>query len=314
MTNHDRLFKELVTTFFIEFLELFLPELNDYIEADSVVFLDKELFEDAFFRERLEVDVIAQARFKEQEATFVIHVENQASSQADFSQRIFFYFARLYERSKQKVYPIALFSFDEPARPEPDQHQMIFPNKTVLDFSFDTIQLNRLNWRDYLNRPNPVASALMTKMKIAPKDRPRVKLECIKMLAGLKISRTRKYFISSFVDTYLKLDAAEEQVFDKELEKVIPTQKEEVMQLTNSWTEKGKREGKLEGEREGKREGQLNFAMLLLSHRFGPLTPELETQVKQLSNVQIEELGKALFELKDITELTNWLQAQLALN
>lgn len=32
MINHDRLFKELLTTFFIEFLELFFPQVVAYLE------------------------------------------------------------------------------------------------------------------------------------------------------------------------------------------------------------------------------------------------------------------------------------------
>jgi hypothetical protein len=33
--NHDQNFKELISTFFLEFLELFLPELAGTIEPDS---------------------------------------------------------------------------------------------------------------------------------------------------------------------------------------------------------------------------------------------------------------------------------------
>lgn len=303
MTNHDRLFKELISTFFMEFLELFLPQVAEYIDPKSLAFLDKELYEDAFFREKLEVDVIAQARFKGRQATFVIHLENQSYRQTDFSQRLFFYFARLYERFRRPVYPIALFSFDKPLRPESKKHQVAFPDKMVLDFDFEIIQLNRLNWRDFLNQPNPVASALMAKMKIAPKDRPRVKLECLKMLAGLKVNRTKMYFLSSFIDTYLRLNETEQEVFQKELAKVVPPEREIVMQLTNSWVE--------EGLERGKRERELNFMTLMLNHRFGSLTPELEAQIKQLSSSQIDELGKAIFDLKDSGELTAWLQNQL---
>jgi hypothetical protein len=50
---------------------------------------------------------------------------------------------------------------------------------------------NRLNWLDFVRKPNPVASALMTKMRIAPGDRPRVKLECLRMLATLKLDKAR---------------------------------------------------------------------------------------------------------------------------
>jgi len=36
MTDHDELFKQLLSTFFIEFLELFLPQVADSIDRDSV--------------------------------------------------------------------------------------------------------------------------------------------------------------------------------------------------------------------------------------------------------------------------------------
>lgn len=36
MVDHDRLFKELISTFFVEFIELFLPQILEYLEADSI--------------------------------------------------------------------------------------------------------------------------------------------------------------------------------------------------------------------------------------------------------------------------------------
>lgn len=35
MIDHDQLFKELLSTFFVEFLELFLPQLAQSINAES---------------------------------------------------------------------------------------------------------------------------------------------------------------------------------------------------------------------------------------------------------------------------------------
>jgi hypothetical protein len=80
-----------------------------------------------------------------------------------------------------------------------------FPDRTVLQFNFASIQLNRLNWRDYLEQQNPVAAALMSKMRIAPADRPKVKAECLRMLATLRLNPARTRLISQFVDTYLRL-------------------------------------------------------------------------------------------------------------
>ena len=44
MIDHDRLFKERLTTFFTDFVDLLLPELSAYLDPDSLVFLDKEVF------------------------------------------------------------------------------------------------------------------------------------------------------------------------------------------------------------------------------------------------------------------------------
>jgi hypothetical protein len=161
MIDHDRLFKELLTTFFWEFIELFFPEITAYLERDTITFLDKEVFTDVTAGEKYETDIVVKAKFRGQESFFLVHLEHQAYYQEAFDLRMYRYFARLYEKYGLPVYPIALFSYDRPKRAEPDFHQVAFPNKVILQFNYDVIQLNRLNWREYLQQQNPVASALM---------------------------------------------------------------------------------------------------------------------------------------------------------
>ncbi|MFW6360042.1 MAG: Rpn family recombination-promoting nuclease/putative transposase, partial [Chroococcales cyanobacterium] len=204
MIDHDRLFKELLSTFFWEFIELFLPEVLKSVERDSLTFLPEQVFTDVTTGEKRKVDLLAQVRFQETEAFFLIHVENQAYVQAEFNRRMFNYFARLHEKYALPIYPVALFSFDEPLRSESDTYEIRFPDRKILEFNFVSIQLNRLNWRTFLRQPNPVAAALMAKMQIAPEDRPRVKLECLRMLATLQLDPARTQLISGFVDTYLR--------------------------------------------------------------------------------------------------------------
>ena len=144
MVDHDRLFKELLTTFFFEFSELFLPETAVYIARDSITFLDKEVFTDVTSGRKYEVDIVARARFRETDAFFILHAENQAKAQSDFNERMFIYLGRLFEEYRLPIYPIAVFSFDEPLRPEPDTFTMEFPDFTVLTFRFRSIQLNTL--------------------------------------------------------------------------------------------------------------------------------------------------------------------------
>jgi hypothetical protein len=62
--DHDRLFKELITTFFVEFIELFFPQVREYLDSNSITFLDKEVFTDVTEGEKYESDLIAQVKFQ----------------------------------------------------------------------------------------------------------------------------------------------------------------------------------------------------------------------------------------------------------
>ena len=175
------MFKELISTFFIEFLELFLPEIAIDIDKNSIQFLPEEILSDVTAGEKKVIDLLVKVRYKQQETFFLIHVEAQSYTQQYFAKRMFKYFARLYEKYDLPIFPVVIFSFDEPVRPEPKTHSVTFTNLEVLKFEFASIQLNRISWRDYLTQQNPVAAALMSKMNISPEQRPQVKAECLRL-------------------------------------------------------------------------------------------------------------------------------------
>jgi hypothetical protein len=156
-----------------------------------------------------------------------------------FPQRMFFYFSRLHQKHLKRIYPIAIFSYDEPYKEAENHYVVEFPDRKVLDFNFMAIQLNRLDWRDFLDRPNPVAAALMSKMRIAKNDRAKVKAECLRLLVTLRLDPAKTRLISKFVDAYLRLDVKEEQMFQAQIDTMGLVEKEEIMQVTTSWEEKG---------------------------------------------------------------------------
>jgi len=216
--DHDQLFKDLLTTFFAEFLELFFPKM--------AAELDRPLI------------------------------------QAD------------------DTYSLALF--DVP----------------ILSFQFQAIQLNRLNWRDFLKKPNPVASALMAKMKIEPEDRPRAKLECLRMMLTLKYDPARSGLISQFMDSYLKLTPAETIVYTEAAEVLSPSEKEIAMTFTNEWTEKGGRET------------GLRIVMRLLRKRFGELPEQITSRLNELPGDRLSELAEALLDFQTLNDAQVWLSNQ----
>lgn len=62
---------------------------------------------------------------------------------------------------------------------------------------------------------------------------------------------------------------------------------------------------------EGRTEEGRSLVLRLLKRRIGSITPELEEQVQALALPQLEELGEALLDFYDTSDLINWLQAHL---
>ena len=118
------------------------------------------------------------------------------------------------KRTIARAKPLVVFSYDYPQKEADSQYKVEFPDLEVLNFNYRVVQLNQLNWRDCINQPNPVASALMAQMKIAAQDRPKVKAQCLRLLVTFKLDPARMQLSSGFLDTYLTLNPVEESIFN----------------------------------------------------------------------------------------------------
>jgi hypothetical protein len=123
-------------------------------------------------------------------------------------------------------------------------------------------------------------------------DRPRVKVECLRMIANLKLDKARTFLISGFIDNYLRLSPIEEQQFRVEVDKIkLPTERENVMEITTSWMEQGER----------------TLAIKLLNRKLGNLSPELLARVNSLSIDRVEALAEDLLDFTSVVDLERWL-------
>lgn len=306
--DHDRLFKELITAFFAEFVALFLPKISAALDPDvAIVPMDKEVFTDVTLGEKHEVDILMKARFQGEEAFFLIHVENQATAQTEFPKRMFRYFARLTEKYDLPVYPVVIFSYDTPKREEPHTWTITFPGKTVLRFDYTAIQLNRLPWRRFMRQENPVASALMAKMKMSVKDRPKVKAECLRLLASLKLDPARATLIGGFVDTYLRLSVQEMKQYERTVDQFPPTERNATVEIMTSWHRQGRQEGLDEGISQGISQGKETLVLRQLRRRVGSISPETTARLDVLSPDQLDDLGEALLDFGTVADLEQWV-------
>lgn len=322
MIDHDQLFKRLLREFFGEFVQAFLPSVDIYLDPTSIEFLDKELYTEKPPGEKRNADLVVKARFRGVTAYFLIHVEPESSrrrKKGAFAWRMFDYFAMLTREHRLPVYPVALLSYDTPNNLEADSLRIKFPDKTVLEFRFTVIQLNRLNWRNYLQQDNPVAAALMSKMGFAPEERVEVKKECLRMITRLKYEPEKMRLLARFVDTYLRLNAEEEVQFKLALEKLPRRERKATMEYMTSWEEKGYTRGIAIGEQRGEQKGlqqglQRECALVTrqLVRRFGTLSQRAQTSIARLSFDQLEQLGEALLDFNHPRDLTAWLREQAA--
>ncbi len=305
MTSHDAHFKQLLRTFLREFLQAFVPELGRELKSASIEFLDKELLRAGRKSRMRVVDLVAKVQFRDEPGFVLVHVEHQSSRRAEIRRRMFAYAAWLMDERRLPVYPILLTSYDRPLDKEPDRYLVEVHGLRVLDFRFRVVQLNRLNWRDFLRAPNPASTALMAKMKIAPAERPKVRVQILRLLTQLRLDRRKLDLIAGFVDTYLALTTKESVAFHRELDTIEDKQlKRSVMELITDWERKGRREGR----KEGRQEGELAVLMRLLRHRFGELPRSLEQQINALSSTQLEALAEALLDFTRLEDLKAWLK------
>ena len=142
----------------------------------------------------------------------------------------------------------------------------------------------------------------MAKMKIDPADRPKVKVECLRMIANLKLDQARIFQLSSFIDNYLRLNPVEKQQFQVEVDKIkLPKEREEVMEITTSWKEEGIVEGR---ESEGR-----SLVTKQLTRKLGNLAPEMLARVNGLNLERVEALAEDLLDFTSLGNLERWLDS-----
>ena len=145
----------------------------------------------------------------------------------------------------------------------------------------------------------------MSKMKIAPRDRHKVKLECLRLLATLKLDPARMRLISGFVDSYLRLTREEERRFERAIEGsgLAPAEKEQIMEVITSWMQTGIEQGIEQGIERGEQREARSVIRRLGTRRFGPPTSEIETALEDANQERLEVLVDRLLEAESWEEL-----------
>ncbi|RRR71571.1 MAG: DUF4351 domain-containing protein [Candidatus Viridilinea halotolerans] len=270
--DHDGIFKQLLSAFLVEFLELFAPDLLAQLDPSELRLLPTESFVNLLDPDRRTADLLIHAKMRGNPSAILIHLEHQAQNDDLLDRRMFRYFARFYDHYDLVVCPVVLCSYPSPRRAAAHSH--------------------RLHWRDYLGHTNPLAAALMARMRIARRERWQVKAAALKQMVGLTLNAEQRRMLAAFISIYLPLKPHESAQFDADVATWQPQVKEPVVEFISEWEQKGIEKG-IE-------KGRCDLLLYQLEHRLGPVPESLRQQITMLTPERLLALSAALFDLTSL--------------
>ncbi|MGA9225943.1 MAG: hypothetical protein WB217_06325, partial [Mesobacillus sp.] len=306
--DYDGLWKKLIYELFEEFVLYFLPDLFEDIDfTKEPEFLQQELFKEIIEERKGKriADQIVKVSLKNgRDQWILIHIEVQGETGADFSERMFRYYYKIYDKYNRDVVAIALLT-DASGRFQPGKyHRGIFG--TEVTYKYNSYKFNDHNEAELENSSNPFAIAVLAgKYANAAKNddekRYRFKYKLMRLVLQKMIQPLdeRRIYLSAltyFIDYLLQLPIElteklrNEIMISKEAIDLIYLDRKNLPPTFGELRKMEREEGKIEGKIEGKLEGLLIERKRIVSK----LTRENFTvqQIADLTELSIEEVKK----------------------
>ena len=292
-TDYDSPWKEIIEDFFPRFLEFFFLEAYKVIDwKQPYEFLDKELQQlepDAEIGKRL-VDKVAKVWLHNGEQAWVlVHVEVQGQYDSQFTQRMYTYNYRLFDRHQKRVISLAVLADEEPNwRPASYAYELggccvslEFPVAKILDYDSQ--------WETLEQNPNPFSVVVMAHLKAKatnrnPENRLQWKLKLVRGLLERGYKRKEIIGLFRFIDWIMVLPKELASSFKTELRSYEGANK---MRYVTSVERLAKEEGIEEGIERGVLQNNRDNVIELLATRFGEVPSLTVDSVNKIDNVSV---------------------------
>ncbi|WZX99514.1 DUF4351 domain-containing protein [Bacillus sp. FSL W7-1360] len=244
---HDQLFRQLLDYFFADFMQAFFPDITENIDLHAL----EPISTDAWFSGEQKApqrpDFVVKTRLKSEDVVILVHVESQSSYDPKFHQRMSGYYARLLDRYQCPILPIAIFSYRTPDK-EPETKVLHTINgKTYFAFTYESLFLKKLSWRNFIETKNPAAAALLALMGYTEEEKVACKKAFLRLLLKLKLKEEHRDHVVKFFDSYLTLNEKEESTLREEINQLHPEESVMLDDFMNSYEQWGWKKGREEG-------------------------------------------------------------------
>ncbi len=325
MTDFDSPWKEATEFYFEDFLSLLFAEVHAAIDwSRGYEFLDKELQQivrDAELGRRY-VDKLVKVWLKNgDEKWILIHIEIQGDEEAEFGQRMFVYYIRLFDKYDRPVVSLAVLA-DENPKWRPSRYQSTlcgcavrfeFPSVKLLDF--------RDRWSELEQSQNRIAVVVMAHLKAKettrdPASRLRWKIQLVRYLFERGWTRQDILELFRLIDWLMVLPDDLERVFAADL---VTIEKEKQMPYITSFErraiEQGLTQGLTQGLSQGLSQGQIeglrDTIQAVLEVRFGRIDPQTLEELKAITDIAALQSARAVVQtVESVGSLRSvWSQA-----
>jgi hypothetical protein len=304
-SDYDSPWKDMLDNYFPAFMRLFLPDA--YKETDwsqGYEILDTELRQivrDADTGRRY-ADKLMKVYLQDGSALFVfVHTEVQAQYDAEFTQRMFTYNYRIFDRYSEPVVSLAVLADEnEKWRPSTYNHARW---GCSLNFHFPVIKLTdyRWDWSSLEASDNPFATVVMAHLKTqdtheASNDRRYWKMRLMRRMYERGFARQTILDIFHFIDWLMTLPEELEQAFEDELETY---EKERNMPYVTHIERRGREEGMQVGEKKG----EFKVLQLQLENRFGEIPQHYRKRLEQADSDTLLRWSERILTAQNIEEV-----------
>jgi len=282
---HDQLFKELLTAFFKEFMELFYPDIAIRLDFSRVTFLDKETFTDIPAGDVRTADLIAKVYTIEGQPEIILtHIEVEARRRSEILARMHEYYMMLRLRYRLPILPIVIYlSPGAGGLVEEQVEDKVFERQVNL-FTFQAVGLPDLSADDYIESNNLLGAALSALMKTSRLGRVAQQFQTLKATAQSGLDDARKALLGTVIETYISLSPSEQHEFER---LVATAEGEEVGKMISVYEQRGIAKGIEQGIEQGETRGKRKTLLRQMRSKFGGVSGELAARVESISDNEL---------------------------
>jgi hypothetical protein len=308
--NYDEAWKEALSEYFEDFLSFFFPNIHSLVDWNKTpIALDKELQQlkaNADPNLRIADKLYEVGLLDKKTPSLVIHCEVQSQHEDNFDRRIFVYNTKAFTLCNIDVVSLVILGDTRRSWRPADFRYCYGGLGTGTEFGSFKLLDYQSRWDDLESTQSRFGIIIMAHLKTAATtgnfaERAQWKWEIVQKIYNKGWSNRDFIIVYNIVDTMMSLPKPLQAEF---FAKVKQLEEDRKMPLISPTIALAREEGEQRGELKGKQE----LVIELLNHRFVEIPPSLTEQLKKLTNEQLRELGKAVFDFTTISDLETWLQ------